>query len=191
MHKLLFLIAASAVLCTSPAHAQFSGFLNTLRQIRSTINEVNGGVREAKRALRDTSSTVKETTSVFTNLCSTLGVSCDKSNSQDVSRSSSSGQMASSSELNRIYATWYQSLSQDEKEAAQFIVMEAAQGSKTDFKKFSTSSWFTSKPVSQQSRYASIFFKASEVISSAEKGGSKEKFLGYAFCIHSGSQTCL
>jgi hypothetical protein len=189
MHRSLLLIAASAALYMTPAYAQFSGFLDTIRQIRSTINEVNSGVREAKGALRDTSSTVKETTSTFTDLCSTLGVSCDESGSQNASRSRSQ-QSANSSELNRIYATWYQSLSQDEKEAAQFIVLEAAQGSKTDFKKFSTSSWFTSKPAAQQSRYASIYYKASDVISSAEKGGSKEKFFGYAFCIHSGSQTC-
>lgn len=188
--KRYIIAAGSAALCLQvlPAKAQFGEFLNTIRQIRGTINEVNGTMREAKGALKDTTSTVKEATSTFTDLCSTLGVACNSVDRQ--ASDSPKRQSGSTNELNHIYSSWYQTLSQDEKEAAQYIVLEAAQGSKTDFKKFSTSSWFTSKSPAQQSRYASIFYKASEVIDNAEKSGSKQKFFGHAFCVHSGSQSC-
>jgi hypothetical protein len=185
-----FIATGICTLCLQvlPAKAQFGDFLNSIRQIRGTINEVNGTMREAKGALKDTTSTVKEATSTFTDLCSTLGVACNSGDRQ--ASDSPKRQSGSTNELNHIYSSWYQTLSQDEKEAAQYIVLEAAQGSKTDFKKFSTSSWFTSKSPAQQSRYASIFYKTSEVIDNAEKSGSKQKFFGHAFCVHSGSQSC-
>jgi len=160
------LIALSIVAISAPAvRADIMDIFNTVDQVNRTINRTRDTIDYSRRSIES--------------LSDTLGVTFDASNYNENDPVASA--MA-------VYQDWYEILDYEKKEAVHYLVIEYAQGNLTDFRTFSTSEWFTSKPPQNQAEAASLYMKLSNILNVAQQ--DQTRFLAFAFCVNAGGVQC-
>lgn len=157
-------VCALALIQTQVSANPLRGILDTVNEVNSTINSVD--------------STINGTNHSVNSLRETLGLE----SSSPVDSNDSTGQVL------LLYKEWYSELPADEKETVSWLVMENARSQSVTFDTVSNSDWFLQKTSAEQSKVAANYFQLQQLIDASAQ--DRNRFLGFAFCVNSGSQSC-
>lgn len=164
-------VGFAATLCALAIH-QTQVSANPLRGIIDTVNGVNNTINSVD-------STINGTTHSVNSLRDTLGLG----SASAVDSNDQTGQVL------LLYKEWYSELPADEQETVSWLVMENARNQNVTFDTVSNSDWFLQKTSAEQSKVAANYFQLQNLIDASAQ--DRNRFLGYAFCVNSGSQSCV
>lgn len=163
MNTRLRFIGLTATVCALALN-QTQVSANPLRDIIDVVDGVN--------------STINGTNHSFNSLRETLGLGSGSS----VNSNDPTGQVL------LIYKEWYSELPDDEQETVSWLVMENARSQDVTFDTVSDSDWFLQQTSAQQSKVAANYFQLQDLLDASAQ--DRNRFLRFAFCVNSGSQSC-
>ncbi|MGC1307682.1 MAG: hypothetical protein WA885_10660 [Phormidesmis sp.] len=160
-------VSATCILLSTQVSASanpFGGILDAVNQVNRTVNSVDR--------------TINGTRYTINSLSETLGLNSSAAGNSD----------DPTTQVLQLYQSWYKDLDASEQETVSWLVMENAKNQVVGFDTVSSSDWFLQKPAADQSQVAATFFQLQSLLDASAQ--DRNRFLGFAFCVNSGSESC-